>query len=75
MFIDDLLDVVESYVKIFADNTKIFTHVQSKDDYSKLQKNRDSLSLWSDRWQLKLNVELYALRFPAGFNMWYVRRR
>ena len=47
---------MESYVKIFADDTKVFTHVQSEDDCCKLQKDLDSLSLWSDRWQLKFNV-------------------
>ena len=47
---------MENYVKIFADDTKVFTRVQSDDDCCKLQKDLDSLSLWSDRWQLKFNV-------------------
>ena len=42
--------------KIFADDTKVFTHVLSDDDCCKLQKDLDNLSLWSDRWQLKFSV-------------------
>ena len=56
MFINDLPDVVDSFVKIFADDTKVFTHLQSDDDCCKLQKDLDILSLLSDRWKLKFNV-------------------
>ena len=56
IFINDLPDVVECYVKIFADDTKVFTHVQCEEDCHKLQGDLERLSQWSDMWQLKFNV-------------------
>ena len=51
-----LPDVVECYVKIFADDTKVVTHVQCEEDCHKLQGDLERLSQWSDMWQLKFNV-------------------
>ena len=56
IFINDLPDVVECYVKIFADDTKVFTQVQCEEDCHKLQGDLERLSQWSDMWQLKFNV-------------------
>ena len=56
IFINDLPDVVEICVKVFADDTKVFTHVQSDDDCTSLQRDLEKLSTWSDTWQLKFNV-------------------
>ena len=56
VFIDDLPDSIESLVKIFADDTKVFTSINSEDDCAKLQADLESLSQWSDKWQLRFNV-------------------
>ena len=56
IFINDLPDAVDSYVKIFADDTKIFTHIKTREDCDNLQSDLDSLSAWSDKWQLRFNV-------------------
>ncbi len=56
IFINDLPDAVGSYVKIFADDTKVFTQIKKEDDWMQLQDDLDSLSHWSDMWQLKFNV-------------------
>ena len=53
---DDLPDSIESLVKIFADDTKVFTSINSEDDCVKLQADLESLSQWSDKWQLRFNV-------------------
>ena len=37
LFINDLLYVVNSYVKIFADDTKIFTGIKDENDTLSLQ--------------------------------------
>ena len=55
-FIDDLPDSIEDLVKIFADDTKVFTAVHEDADWKRLQKDLDNLSDWSDRWQLRFNV-------------------
>ena len=52
IFIDDLPDSVAGLVKIFADDTKLFSAIKSKEDCKKLQADLESLSQWSDRWLL-----------------------
>ena len=56
IFINDLPDVVDTCVKIFADDTKIFNHIRTQSDCEKLQRDLDNLSEWSDKWQLRFNV-------------------
>ena len=56
IFINDLPDAVTNMVKIFADDTKLFTHVTNHQDRTNLQQDLDNLSNWSDMWQLKFNV-------------------
>ena len=56
IFIDDLPDSVEGLVKIFADDTKVFSAINEEEDYKSLQKDLDHLSEWSDKWQLRFNV-------------------
>ena len=56
IFIDDLPDSVAGLVKIFADDTKLFSAIKSKEDCKKLQADLESLSQWSDRWLSQFNV-------------------
>ena len=56
IFIDDLPDSIEGLVKIFADDTKVFSAIHDEEDSKSLQKDLDSLSEWSDKWQLRFNV-------------------
>ena len=52
LFVDDLLESVEGLVKIFADDTKVFTAFHEESDCERLRKDLDNLSDWSDRWQV-----------------------
>ena len=56
LFIDDLPDSIEGLVKIFTDDTKVFTAVYEDAGCRRLQKDLDNLSDWSDRWQLRFFV-------------------
>ena len=56
MFVNDLPSVVSSPVHMFADDTKIFCVVRTREDYSVLQHDLDLLYEWSIRWQLKFNI-------------------
>jgi len=53
IFINDLPDVIQSYIKIFADDTKIFNSPQNSNI---IQQDLNSLQQWSDTWQLKFNA-------------------
>jgi hypothetical protein len=55
IFINDLPDVLNSYVKIFADDTKIFNVIQSVESYNILQEDIRKIIDWTDKWQLYFN--------------------
>ena len=55
IYINDLPDVVNSYVKIFADDTKLFRIIANNEDQQLLQSDLKALYNWSIKWQLKFN--------------------
>lgn len=57
VYINDLPDHVKSNVKIFADDTKLYTRANDSVTREMLQGDIDSLLEWSARWQLPFNVE------------------
>ena len=58
LFINDMPDVVDCLIQLFADDAKLFNRVNLRDVDSgvKLQEDIDSLSRWSKKWQLPFNV-------------------
>jgi hypothetical protein len=58
-FINDLPDAVSSAstCKMYADDTKVFSVIDTPDDSHALQKDLDSLVDWADQWQLKYNAD------------------
>ena len=57
VYINDLLDSLNSDGLLFADDAKIFTHITSKEDALKLQADIDLLEDWSKQWLLKFNPD------------------
>ena len=57
VFIDDLEEWLMTEVLKFADDTKIFGTVNSERDREVLQRDLDRLVQWSERWQMKFNVD------------------
>ena len=55
LFINDLPQVVESPVALFAADTKVFREIQSDEDRQKLQQDIDELLIWPKKWQLPFN--------------------
>ncbi len=55
IFINDLQNIIESIVRLFADNTKLFTCFKHHEQV-KLQKDLDSLFQWSAQWQFSFNT-------------------
>ena len=52
-----LHDVTSCLIKIFADDTKAYTTIQSKEDQVKLQYSIDKLVEWTDKWLLRLKSD------------------
>ena len=57
VFIDDLEQGLMSDVLKFADDTKIFRKVDSREKGELLQRDLDRLVQWSEVWQMKFNVD------------------
>jgi len=55
LFINDLPDVVQSIVKLYADDAKLYRAIRGPDDNKRLQDDLKELEEWSQRWQLKFN--------------------
>ena len=54
-FINDMPDVVLSNIKIFADDTKIYSGVKNEESRKKLQESLYNLTKWTENWQIKFN--------------------
>ena len=57
VFINDLPRVIKNCCKLFADDAKTYSAIQSKDDTVSLQNDINSLVEWSTLWQLSFNIE------------------
>ena len=57
IFINDLPEVTRSVAQMFADDTKLYRKILGPEDQQQLQQDIDSLSHWSDIWQLKFNAK------------------
>ena len=55
IYINDLPDVVNNIVKLFADDTKIYAKGNTKEQEENLQSDIDNLMERSVNWQLKFN--------------------
>ena len=56
MFVNDMPDVVQSSILIFADDTKIYRPVRQASGVQSLQSDIDALVRWSAQWQLPFNT-------------------
>jgi hypothetical protein len=72
IFINDLPDIVNGIVKIFADDCKTFSKISSVNDHDRLQNNLDELYDWSNTWKLKFNAaKCKVLHFNPDINNHY----
>ena len=55
VYINDLPDVIKSYCKIFADDTKLFRSISNNTNLE-LQSDLNALQSWSEKWQLQFNA-------------------
>ena len=53
--VDDMPDVVDCFIKIFADDAKTSKEINSVEDSVTLQSSLNSLSSWSEKWGVGFN--------------------
>eukprot|EP00794_Sanderia_malayensis_P011225 gene11225-12404_t len=56
-YINDLPEVIHTTVKIFADDTKVFTDVSTEGGIIELQEDIQRLQDWAKKWQLTYNID------------------
>ena len=57
IYVNDIPEMVNCSIKMFADDTKLFRTVKSIDDCNILQNDLDTLSQWTNEWLLSFNVD------------------
>ena len=55
--INDLPENINSETFLYADDTKIFREITSREDSIALQRDIDSLELWTKKWLLAFNID------------------
>lgn len=57
IFINDMPEVCKSILKLYADDSKLLSHVQREEHANQLQQDLNSLIEWADQWQMSFNKE------------------
>ena len=55
IYVNDIPDAVQCTVKLFADDTKLYSRVRSPADAALLQADLQALARWSDTWLMPFN--------------------
>ena len=75
VYINDLLDNITSEGLMFADDTKIFRQITSREDAMELQSDLNKLEQWSEKWELKFNAgKCHVLTLGKFENIQYAHR-
>ena len=62
IYINDLMECCDvSYIYVFADDAKVYRHIQCPDDCKLLQYTLADLQSWSQKWLLSLNTKKFAV--------------
>jgi len=61
LFVNDLPEAVESKVKMFADDTKLYREIVGTEDSAKLQQDLNHLAAWSKTWSMSFNASKCAV--------------
>ena len=55
IFINDIVDELETDMLLFADDSKLFKHITSRDDCLAIQRDLTKLENWSNTWLLRFH--------------------
>ena len=61
VYINDMIEGVDSYINMFADDAKILRRIQTEEDQDMLQKDLDNIWRWSQTWEMEFNTEKCSL--------------
>ena len=61
LYVNELPENINFETFLFADDTKIFREITSREDSVALQNDIDSLELWTKKWLLEFNMPRFDL--------------
>ena len=73
IFINDIHEGINSCIKLYADDTKLFRVIKDDNDPKTLQDDIYRLSSWADKWQLKFHPEKCRILHVGEGNSNYYR--
>ena len=56
IYVNDLVEGLDSYINLFADDAKLMRKVESEDDCRKLQEDLEKVEEWSRYWKMEFNL-------------------
>ena len=68
IFTNDMPEVVNSLIRMFPDDTKLFRTVNREADSTVLQKDLIVLQEWNNKWQLNFNADKCKILHIGGTN-------
>ncbi len=70
--INDLPDMVNSSVRLFADDCLLYREIKNNNDHNKLQDDLTSLEKWADDWGMRFNAKkCYILSLKKKSDRYY----
>jgi len=57
VFVNDIPEWIQTSIKMFANDTKLWTRISALEDSHVLQDDLDNLMCWSDKWKLGFNLQ------------------
>jgi hypothetical protein len=67
VYINDMPETIKSYIRLFADDTKLFSPANTNFQQTQIQADLDRLQDWSNKWLLKFNAKKCAV-LHLGYN-------
>ncbi len=75
IYINDILDNISTNGLLFADDTKIFRQISSREDALELQSDLNKLEEWVNTWLLRFNIDkCHVLTLGKLENIMYTHR-
>ena len=66
VYINDLPQEITYFLYMYADDTKLFRESSTDVDRAELQKDLEMLNEWTEKWQLRFNVEKCKIMYLGG---------
>ena len=57
LYVNDIPSHVRCKIKLFADDTKIWNIIKTREDVRLLQEELEALEAWSDKWLVRFNLD------------------